>query len=100
MPRSSANRRTVLVAGPRLVMIAAAAERAGVHPQTLRVYEARGLIRPTRSEGNTRLYSDVEIARLRRICELTSAGVNLAGVARILTLEEELERLRGRLRAG
>ena len=78
-------------------MISVAAELAGMHPQTLRIYEARGLITPKRSAKNTRLYSQEDVERLRRIQELTSAlGLNLAGVERVLQLERELERTRRR----
>lgn len=71
-------------------VISIAAELAGVHPQTLRVYERKGLLRPQRTEGNTRRYSDQDIARLRRIQALTQEGVNLAGVTMVLELEREL----------
>jgi MerR family transcriptional regulator/heat shock protein HspR len=78
-----------------LYMISVAAELAGVHPQTLRIYERKKLICPQRSSGNTRLYSDADVERLRRIHELTQEeGVNLAGVMRILEMERDLERLR------
>ncbi len=80
-------------------MISVAAELAGMHPQTLRIYEARGLITPTRSAKNTRLYSDEDVERLRRIQELTTElGMNLAGVERVFALEQEVERMRRRLR--
>ncbi|MBN1527679.1 MAG: MerR family transcriptional regulator [Thermoleophilaceae bacterium] len=80
-------------------MISVAAELAGMHPQTLRIYEARGLITPKRSPKNTRLYSQDDVARLRRIQELTGElGMNLAGVERVFELEEELERMRRRVR--
>jgi MerR family transcriptional regulator, heat shock protein HspR len=80
-------------------MISVAAELAGVHPQTLRIYEARGLITPKRSPKNTRLYSQEDVDRLRRIQELTNElGMNLAGVERVFELEQELERVRRRLR--
>ena len=80
-------------------MISVAAELAGMHPQTLRIYETRGLITPRRSPKNTRLYSQVDVDRLRRIQELTSEmGMNLAGVERVFELEEEIERMRGRMR--
>ena len=79
-------------------MISVAAELAGMHPQTLRIYEARGLITPKRSAGKTRLYSQEDVERLRRIQELTSElGMNLAGVEKVFELEEELERMRGRM---
>ena len=79
-------------------MISVAAELAGVHPQTLRIYEARGLITPERSPGKTRLYSHADVEKLRRIQELTSElGMNLAGVERVFELEEELEQMRSRM---
>ena len=79
-------------------MISVAAELAGMHPQTLRIYEARGLITPQRSAGKTRLYSQDDVDRLRRIQELTSEiGMNLAGVEKVFELEEQLERMRGRM---
>jgi MerR family transcriptional regulator/heat shock protein HspR len=80
-------------------MISVAAELAGMHPQTLRIYEARGLITPKRSPKNTRLYSEEDVERLRRIQELTGElGMNLAGVERVFELEQELERMRRRMR--
>ena len=75
-------------------VISVAAELAGVHPQTLRIYERKGLIEPSRTEGRSRRYSDRDIALLRRIQELTNDGVSLAGVRRVLELEAELEALR------
>ena len=75
-----------------MYVISIAAELAGVHPQTLRVYERKGLVQPQRTEGNTRRYSESDIARLRRIQELTQEGINLAGVMRIIELERQLER--------
>ena len=79
-------------------MISVAAELAGMHPQTLRIYEARGLITPKRSAGKTRLYSQGDVDRLRRIQELTSEmGMNLAGVEKVFELEEELEKMRARM---
>ena len=76
-------------------MISVAAELADMHPQTLRIYEARGLITPKRSPKNTRLYSYEDVERLRRIQRMTAGdGLNLAGVETVLGLEEELERLR------
>ena len=76
-------------------VISVAAELAGVHPQTLRVYERKGLLQPERTSGNTRRYSAADIERLRRIQELTqNEGVNLAGAKMILRLEEQLERMR------
>lgn len=74
-----------------LYIISVAAELAGVHPQTLRIYERKGLIEPQRTEGRSRRYSDRDIKLLQRIQELTNEGVGLAGVRRILDLEAELE---------
>ncbi len=71
-------------------VISVAAELAGVHPQTLRIYERKGLINPARTSGRSRRYSEHDIAMLRRIQELTNAGVGLAGVERILELETQL----------
>jgi MerR family transcriptional regulator, heat shock protein HspR len=80
-------------------MISVAADLAGMHPQTLRIYESRGLITPKRSPKNTRLYSQQDVDRLRRIQELTSElGMNLAGVERVFELEAEIERMRRRMR--
>jgi MerR family transcriptional regulator, heat shock protein HspR len=81
-------------------MISVAAELAAMHPQTLRMYEARGLIEPKRSPKGTRLYSQSDVDRLRRIQEMTNElGLNLAGVERVLVLEEQLERATRRLEA-
>ena len=77
-----------------LYVISIAAELAGVHPQTLRVYERKGLVQPHRTEGNTRRYSEDDITRLRKIQELTQEGVNLAGVMKIMDLENEMRSLR------
>jgi MerR family transcriptional regulator/heat shock protein HspR len=80
-------------------MISVAAELAGMHPQTLRIYESRGLITPKRSPKNTRLYSQEDVDRLQRIQQLTSElGMNLAGVERVFELEDEIERMRRRMR--
>lgn len=80
-------------------VISVAAELAGVHPQTLRIYERKGLLRPQRTSGNSRRYSERDIERLRTIQELTQdEGVNLAGVKRIMQLQRELDRLRERIR--
>ena len=80
-------------------MISVAAELAGMHPQTLRIYETRGLITPKRSPKNTRLYSQEDVERLRRIQELTSdLGMNLAGVERVFELEEQIDRMQRRMR--
>jgi MerR family transcriptional regulator/heat shock protein HspR len=79
-------------------IISVAAELAGVHPQTLRIYERKGLVMPARTAGNTRRYSDRDIERLRMIQRLTQAeGINLAGVRMIVEMEGELERMRGRV---
>jgi MerR family transcriptional regulator/heat shock protein HspR len=80
-----------------IYIISVAAELAGVHPQTLRVYERKGLLTPKRTQGNTRRYSQRDIDLLVRIQELTQEGINLAGVMRILELERELERAESRL---
>ena len=82
---------------PRL-MISVAAELAGMHPQTLRAYEAKGLVRPARTPGGTRLYSEDDIERLRLIQQLTTRlGLNLAGVEHVLRLEDELRRVQVRM---
>ena len=80
-----------------LYVISVAAELAGVHPQTLRIYERKGLVDPARTAGGSRRYSDADIAVLRRIQELTNEGLNLAGVERVLALEAELSVLRAQL---
>jgi MerR family transcriptional regulator/heat shock protein HspR len=80
-----------------LYVISVAAELAGVHPQTLRIYERKGLLAPARTSGRSRRYSDRDIAHLRRIQELTNDGVSLAGVQRILALEDELAAARNRI---
>ena len=78
-------------------IISVAAELAGVHPQTLRIYERKGLITPYRTPGGTRRYSNADLERLTLIQELTNEGVNLEGVRRILNLESENERLRSQV---
>lgn len=78
-------------------VISVAAELAGVHPQTLRIYERKGLLAPARTGGGSRRYSEADIAMLRRIQELTNDGLNLAGVQRVLQLELEVARLRNQL---
>jgi MerR family transcriptional regulator/heat shock protein HspR len=79
-------------------MISVAAELVGMHPQTLRIYESKGLIRPKRTAGNTRLYSEADLERLRVIQELTNdLGLNLAGVEHVLRLQDELNRTRARM---
>ena len=96
-----AARRRVEVSDDRGVfMISVAAELADMHPQTLRMYEQRGLIEPKRSPKGTRLYSNDDVQRLRRIQEMTAElGMNLAGVERVFELEQELERTTERMRA-
>ena len=74
-----------------LYVISVAAELAGVHPQTLRIYERKGLLAPARTSGRSRRYSERDIALLRRIQELTNEGVSLAGVQKVLALEDELD---------
>jgi MerR family transcriptional regulator, heat shock protein HspR len=79
-------------------MISVAAELVGMHPQTLRIYESKGLVRPKRTPGNTRLYSEADLERLRLIQRLTSElGLNLAGVETVIRLEDELSKARARL---
>ena len=80
-------------------VISVAAELAGVHPQTLRIYERKGLLAPARTGGGSRRYSDADIEMLRRIQELTNEGLNLAGVQRVLELESEVARLRDEVAA-
>lgn len=75
-------------------MISVAAELAGMHPQTLRIYERRGLLQPARTRGGDRRYSEADIARLRRIAELTADGMNVEGIRRVMALEAEVRRLR------
>jgi MerR family transcriptional regulator, heat shock protein HspR len=78
-------------------MISVAAELVGMHPQTLRIYENRGLVRPGRTPGGTRLYSERDLDRLRLIQRLTTElGLNLAGVSRVIALEDELAQMRAR----
>jgi MerR family transcriptional regulator, heat shock protein HspR len=79
-------------------MISVAAELVGMHPQTLRIYESKGLIRPKRTGGNTRLYSEADLDRLRLIQQLTNdVGLNLAGVEQVLELQDEVERMQRQL---
>jgi MerR family transcriptional regulator/heat shock protein HspR len=79
-------------------MISVAADLVGMHPQTLRIYETKGLVRPKRTPGNTRLYSEADLERLRLIQRLTGElGLNLAGVETVLRLEDELSRLQARM---
>jgi MerR family transcriptional regulator/heat shock protein HspR len=89
MANSDANR--------AVYVISVAAELTGVHPQTLRIYERKGLLDPSRTSGGSRRFSDADLSRLRRIQQLTASGLNLEGVRRVLELESELERLRGEL---
>jgi MerR family transcriptional regulator/heat shock protein HspR len=79
-------------------VISVAAELAGLHPQTLRIYERKGLVDPARTGGGSRRYSDEDIEQLRRIQELTNEGLNLAGVQKVLELEAEVARLKDQLR--
>ena len=78
-------------------VISVAAELTGMHPQTLRIYERKGLLDPARTVGNSRRYSEDDLDRLRRIQDLTSEGLNLAGVKRVLELEVEVDRLQAEL---
>lgn len=78
-------------------VISVAAELAGVHPQTLRIYERKGLVDPARTSGGSRRYSDADIEMLQRISDLTDEGLNLAGVKRVLALEAEVAALRDEL---
>ncbi len=79
-------------------MISVAADLVGMHPQTLRIYEQKGLVRPKRTSGNTRLYSDADLERLRLIQQLTTElGLNLAGVEMVLRLEDQLKKMQRRL---
>jgi MerR family transcriptional regulator/heat shock protein HspR len=87
-----------LDSGRGVFMISVAAELADMHPQTLRMYESRGLITPKRSPGKTRLYSQRDVERLRRIQQMTEEGLNLAGVETVLDMELQLERLRDDLK--
>ena len=102
-PRRTTRRTTTRVevsADRGVFMISVAAELAEMHPQTLRMYEARGLIEPKRSPKGTRLYSQADVERLRRIQEMTNdLGLNLAGVERVLEMEEKLERAQRRVEA-
>ena len=77
-----------------IYVISVAAELAGMHPQTLRIYERRGLLNPARTQGGNRRYSQRDIDRLRRIAELTAEGMNVEGIRRVMALEAEVQRLR------
>ena len=84
--------------GRAVYVISVAAELAGVHAQTLRIYERKGLVEPARTPGGSRRYSDIDIALLRRIQELTNEGLNLAGVKRVLDLEHRVAQLEAEMR--
>src|ERR1700733_6788359 len=91
-PRIRAHARVEVASDRGVFMISVAAELAGMHPQTLRMYESRGLIEPKRSPKGTRLYSHSDVERLKRIQEMTAElGLNLAGVERVFELEEQLD---------
>ena len=96
--RADADQRTARTGGPShtqaVYVISVAAELAGMHPQTLRIYERRGLVSPARTAGGNRRYSEADIAVLRRIAELTDEGMNLEGIRRVMALEAENARLR------
>ena len=103
--KSDENRKSRESRNKPLYMISVAAELTGMHPQTLRVYEQKGLVNPGRSRGNTRLYSRADIDRLNLVAKLTDEGINLAGVVRILDMRErdvekddEIDELRARVR--
>ncbi len=97
MPRRSSNEHVDATRG--VYVISVAAELTGLHPQTLRIYERRGLVEPRRTGGGSRRYSEADLAKLRRIVELTEEGLNLEGVRRVIELEEEVARLRNELEA-
>jgi len=89
-----ATRRTDGVPVETVYVISVAAELAGVHPQTLRIYERRGLINPGRTSGGNRRYSEADIARLKRVAELAAEGMNLEGIRHVMQLEDEIAQLR------
>lgn len=93
----SAERGTARERPTAVYVISVAAELSGMHPQTLRIYERRGLVTPARTQGGNRRYSDADIAVLRRISELTNEGMNLEGIRRVMRLEIENARLRSEL---
>ena len=98
--RIRATARIEVASDKGVFMISVAADLAGMHPQTLRMYESRGLIEPKRSPKGTRLYSQDDVEQLRRIQEMTAElGLNLAGVERVLTLEREIESMQERIEA-
>jgi MerR family transcriptional regulator/heat shock protein HspR len=80
-----------------LFSISVAAELAGLHPQTLRIYEREGLLQPVRSAGGTRQYSRNDVLRLQEICALTSEGMNISGIRRVLQLQEETRQLQAEI---
>ena len=82
-----------------LYMISVAADLAGLHPQTLRIYESKGLVTPKRTSGNTRMYSQADVERLELVSQLTDEGINLAGVMRILDLREQMDALRAEVKS-
>ena len=89
-----ATRRADGVPVETVYVISVAAELAGVHPQTLRIYERRGLINPGRTTGGNRRYSEADIARLKRVAELAGEGMNLEGIRHVMQLEDEVAQLR------
>ncbi|CAB5029658.1 unannotated protein [freshwater metagenome] len=89
-----APRRTDGVPVETVYVISVAAELAGVHPQTLRIYERRGLVTPGRTSGGNRRYSEADIARLKRVAELAAEGMNLEGIRHVMQLEDEIAQLR------
>jgi MerR family transcriptional regulator/heat shock protein HspR len=89
-----AARRTDGVPVETVYVISVAAELAGVHPQTLRIYERRGLVTPGRTSGGNRRYSEADIARLKRVAELAAEGMNLEGIRHVMQLEDEIAQLR------
>ncbi len=97
MARAQGRRQVATDRSRAVYVISVAAELAGVHPQTLRIYERRGLLDPSRTEGGSRRFSDADIERLERIQALTASGLNLEGVRRVLELEAEIEALRAEL---
>lgn len=97
MPHEPNDDRHRVHATRAVYVISVAAELAGMHPQTLRIYERKGLLEPTRTGGGSRRYSQRDIARLHRIAELTNAGLNLEGVKRVMDLEDEVVHLRQEL---
>src|SRR5579862_9053874 len=99
-PRTRAQIRVEVASDRGVFMISVAAELAGMHPQTLRMYETRGLIEPKRSPKGTRLYSHADVERLKRIQEMTAElGLNLAGVERVLELEHQLDAMQRKVAA-